>query len=91
MKYTIRYSGRFKKSFKLCMRRGLDVAKFETVVRLLAETGTLPSQYRPHMLTGNYAGIWECHIEPDWLLLWKQDNDELILLLLDTGTHSDIF
>ena len=43
------------------------------------------------MLTGNYAGIWECHIEPDWLLLWKQDNDELILLLLDTGTHSDIF
>ena len=90
MKYTVRYSGRFKKSFKLCKRRGLNIAHFETVVRLLAETGTLPSKYRPHLLTGNYAGIWECHIEPDWLLLWKQDNEQLILLLLDTGTHSDI-
>ena len=91
MKYKVRYSGRFKKSFKLCKRRGLNITHFETVVRLLAETGTLPSKYRPHLLTGNYAGIWECHIEPDWLLLWKQDNEELILLLLDTGSHADIF
>ena len=91
MKYKVRYSGRFKKSFKLCKRRGLNITHFETVVRLLAETGTLPSKYRPHLLTGNYTGIWECHIEPDWLLLWKQDNEELILLLLDTGSHADIF
>lgn len=91
MKYTIHYSGRFKKSYKLCKRRGLNISNFETVVRLLAETGTLPAKYRPHMLTGNYAGIWECHIEPDWLLLWKQNDTELTLLLLETGTHSDIF
>lgn len=91
MKYSIRYSGRFKKSFKRCKKRGLNIANFELVVRMLAETGTLPAKYKPHILTGKYAGIWECHIEPDWLLLWKQNDTELILLFLDTGTHSDIF
>ena len=91
MKYTIHYSSRFKKSYKLCKRRGLNIANFETVVSLLAETGTLPAKYRPHILSGIYAGIWECHIEPNWLLLWKQNDAELTLLLLDTGTHSDVF
>lgn len=57
MKYTIRYSGRFKKSYKLCKRRGLNIANLETVMRLLAETGTLPVKYRPHILTGKYNGI----------------------------------
>ena len=90
MKYTINYSSRFKKSYKLCKRRGLNIANFETVVSLLAETGTLPAKYRPHILSGKYAGIWECHIEPNWLL-WKQNDTELTLLLLDTGTHSDVF
>lgn len=64
---------------------------FETVVRLLSEYGKLPAKYKPHVLSGKYAGVWECHIEPDWLLLWKQNDTELTLLLLDTGTHSDIF
>ena len=91
MKYTINYSSRFKKSYKLCKRRGLNIANVETVVSLLAETGTLPAKYRPHILSGKYAGIWECHIEPNWLLLWKQNDTELTLLLLDTGTHSDVF
>lgn len=91
MKYTILYSGRFKKSYKLCKRRGLNIAHFEDVVRLLAESGSLPEKYHPHILSGNYAGIWECHIEPNWLLLWKQNDNELTLLLLDTGTHSDVF
>jgi mRNA interferase YafQ len=91
MKYTINYSSRFKKSYKLCKRHGLNIANFETVVSLLAETGTLPAKYRPHILSGKYAGIWECHIEPNWLLLWKQNDTELTLLLLDTGTHSDVF
>ena len=91
MKYTIHYSGRFKKSYKLCKRRGLNIANFETVVSLLAETGTLPAKYRPHILSGKYAGIWECHIEPNWLLLWKQNDTVLTLLLLYTGNHSDVF
>lgn len=91
MKYTIHYSGRFKKSYKLCKRRGLNIDNFEQVVRLLAATGKLPAKYQPHILSGKYAGIWVCHIEPNWLLLWKQNDTELTLLLLDTGTHSDVF
>lgn len=91
MKYTIHYSGRFKKSYKLCKRRGLNIDNFEQVVRLLAATGKLPAKYQPHILSGKYAGIRECHIEPNWLLLWKQNDTELTLLLLDTGTHSDVF
>ncbi|MBQ9657042.1 MAG: type II toxin-antitoxin system YafQ family toxin [Prevotella sp.] len=91
MKYTIHYSGRFKKSYKLCKRRGLNIDNFEQVVRLLAATGKLPAKYQPHILSVKYAGIWECHIEPNWLLLWKQNDTELTLLLLDTGTHSDVF
>lgn len=91
MKYTIHYSGRFKKSYKLCKRRGLNIDNFEQVVRLLAATGKLPAKYQPHILSDKYAGIWECHIEPNWLLLWKQNDTELTLLLLDTGTHSDVF
>jgi mRNA interferase YafQ len=63
----------------------------ETVIRILSDEGQLPAEYKPHILSGKYAGIWECHVEPDWLLLWTQNDKELILLLLDTGTHSDIF
>ncbi len=71
MKYTIRYSGQFKRSYKLCKKRGYDMTKLEKVIRLLAQFGTLPAQYRPHILSGrNLAGYWECHIESDWLLVW---------------------
>jgi len=90
--YTIRYSGQFKRSYKLCKKRGYDMSKLEIVLRLLSETGTLPSKYQPHKLVGRgLKGYWECHIEPNWLLVWDQNDTELILLLLDTGTHSDIF
>ena len=91
MKYTIRFSGQFKKSYKLCKRRGYDMTKLQTVLLILGEQGSLPAEYRPHLLSGNLAGIWECHIQPDWLLLWQCNDNELTLLLLDTGTHSDIF
>ena len=68
------------------------MSKLEAVLRRLAENGTLPQKYKPHILSGrNWAGCWECHIEPDWLLVWNQNDTELVLLLLDTGTHSDIF
>ena len=91
MKYTIRFSGQFKKSYKLCKRRGYDMTKLQTVMRILGEQGFLPEEYRPHILSGNWAGIWECHVDSDWLLLWKRNQQELTLLLLDTGTHSDVF
>lgn len=91
MKYTIRFSGQFKKSYKLCKRRGYDITKLHTVMRILGEQGVLPAEYKPHVLSGKWAGVWGCHIDPDWLLLWKRNDRELTLLLLDTGTHSDVF
>lgn len=61
------------------------------VMALLSENGVLPSEYKPHKLSGKYNGLWECHIKPDWLLVWKQNDKELILLFTNTGTHSDLF
>jgi len=63
----------------------------QEVITLLAQTGSLPANYKPHKLSGNRAGEWECHIKPDWLLVWEQNDDELVLLMLNTGTHSGIF
>lgn len=90
MKYTVKYSTLFKKSFKKCLKRGYDPELFKTTLGILAEKGTLPKEYKPHPLKGNYKGCMECHITPDWLLVWKQNDNELILLLVDTGTHSDM-
>ena len=60
-------------------------------ISLLAETGTLPATYKPHKLTGKYKGLWECHLQPDRLLVWQQNDTELILLFTNTGTHADLF
>jgi mRNA interferase YafQ len=60
-------------------------------IHLLEATGSLPAKYRPHKLSGNLQGVWECHIEPDWLMTWNQNDTELTLLFLRTGTHSDLF
>ena len=91
MKYSINYTKKFKKNLRLCQKRGYDMNLFEQVSNLLETTGSLPSQYHPHKLSGKYAGLWECHIQGDWLLIWSQDDTELILLFTDTGTHSDLF
>lgn len=91
MKYSLSYSNGFKKSLKKCYKRGLDVEKLRKILDILVETGTLPAKYHPHKLSSKFNYAWECHIEPDWLLVWEQNDTELILLLIDTGTHSDIF
>ena len=91
MKYTVKYSTLFKKSFKKCMKRGLNPELFKTALGILANTGELPKEYKPHPLKGNYKGCMECHLTLDWLLVWKQNDKELILVLIDTGSHSDIF
>ena len=91
MNYTIKYSSLFRKSFKRCIKRGMDINSFHTVVNLLISNGTLPAQYHSHKLTGKYKCLWECHIKPDWLLIWEQDNEKLNLILIDTGSHSDLF
>jgi len=89
--YEIRISNRFKKQVKLCEKRGYDISLLEKAIEILSETGTLPTSYRPHKLSGNYAGFWECHIKSDWLLIWEQNDKELYLLFTGTGTHSDLF
>lgn len=91
MQYEIKVKGSFKRAYKRCLKRGFDPTFLTEVLRILSETGTLPAQYRPHKLVGKYANLWECHIQPDWLLVWEQHDDELVLILIDTGTHSDLF
>lgn len=90
-KYTIAVTKRFKKNVELCKRRGLPMEKLSKALDVLIDNGTLPPEYRPHRLSGNHAGEWEAHIAPDWLLTWEQNDNELILLMLSTGTHSDLF
>ena len=91
MKYTIIPSKRFLKNMKRCEKRGYNMQLIKDAIAQLAETGTLPATYRPHKLSGQYAGMWECHLKPDWLLIWEQNDTELILLFTGTGTHSDLF
>ncbi|MDE6011744.1 MAG: type II toxin-antitoxin system YafQ family toxin [Prevotella sp.] len=91
MKYSIKVTNAFKRSFKRCLKRGLDESVLSNALSVLAETGCMPPEYKPHPLTGNYKGCMECHLQPDWLLIWKQNDRELILILVDTGTHSDLF
>lgn len=91
MKYTIEISSKFKKDYKLAKKRGYNMALLQEVVDLLASGETLPEKYRDHSLTGDYNGYRECHVLPDWLLIYRIENDLLILGLTRTGTHSDLF
>lgn len=91
MKYTVKISNQFKKDFRRCMKRGLKMKLITDAMDLLASTGTLPAQYHPHKLINQTTEIWECHIQPDWLKTWEQNDTELTLLFLQTGTHSDLF
>ncbi|MBQ1759221.1 MAG: type II toxin-antitoxin system YafQ family toxin [Prevotella sp.] len=89
--YEIEYTGLFKRKVKLLKKRGYDLSLLESVIAELKETGTLQEKYQPHKLAGNHAGFWECHIKPDWLLVWAKEENRLVLVMIDTGTHSDIF
>lgn len=91
MKYTIEISSKFKKDYKLAKKRGYNMTLLQEVVDLLASGETLPDKYRDHSLTGDYNGYRECHVLPDWLLIYRIENDLLILGLTRTGTHSDLF
>ena len=91
MKYGIRKTSRYKKSLKKMLRRGKDIKKISSVVRMLAAGETLPPKYRDHALSGDLDGLRDCHIENDWLLLYYIEHDVLVLTLTDTGTHSDLF
>ena len=88
---TIKYQNSFKKDFKLAKKRGYDIRKLEGVITLLANREPLPLANRDHNLIGDYEGCRECHITPDWLLIYEVNESELILYLIRTGTHSDLF
>ena len=88
---TIKYQAAFKRDYKRIVKRGYDTRLLEQVIELLAEQKPLPEKFRDHDLTGNYKGCRKCHIQPDWLLVYEVNNDELILYLIRTGTHSDLF
>ena len=88
----VRYRKQFKKDYKRALKQpGHTAEKFQAVVELLAKEQTLPDRYRDHALTGDYIGFRECHILPDWLLIYKIEKEFLTLTLTRTGSHSDLF
>ena len=90
-KYTVKPTTQFKKDYKRAMKRGLKVDLLEKVVALLAMGEPLPEKNRDHELSGDCVGHRECHIQPDWLLVYRIEDDVLVLTLTRTGTHSDLF
>lgn len=91
MKYKIVLTSKFKKHYKQAQKRGYDIAKLQIVINILANGDQLPKQYKDHALTGNWTKHRECHLQPDWLLIYYFDDDVLVLTLTATGTHADLF
>ena len=90
-KYTVKFTTQFKKDYKLAIKRGLKIDLLEQIVASLADGISLPEKNKDHALTGNWVGHRECHILPDWLLVYRVEDDVLVLTLARTGTHSNLF
>ncbi len=91
MKYAVKFTNQFKKDLKLAKKQNKDLDKLFEVVNILASGGTLDARYRDHDLSGNYKGTRECHIEPDWLLVYEIRDEVLVLMLYRLGTHSELY
>ena len=91
MKHEVRFTNQFKKDIKLAKKQGKDIDKLFDVIGILANGETLGEKYRDHDLSGNFKGCRECHIEPDWLLIYEIDNNVLVLVLNRVGSHSELF
>ena len=91
MKYEVKFTNQFKKDLKLAKKQNKDLNKLFDVVNVLADGGILDARYRDHDLSGDYKGTRECHIEPDWLLVYEIRNEVLVLMLYRLGTHSELF
>ena len=89
--YQVKFTTAYKKRYKLMIKRGLNLSLLDDVVDKLRQGIPLEEKYRDHALTGNFEGFRECHIKPDWLLVYLIENDILTLTLVDTGSHSDVF
>jgi len=90
-KYIVKPTTQFKKDFKLAMKRSMKIELLEEVIAMLAMGETLPDKHKDHALTGNWVGHRECHILPDWLLIYRIEDEVLVLTLARTGMHSDLF
>ena len=89
--YELKHTGQFKKDLRLCERRGCDMQNLKTALEFLMNNGQVPADYLPHKLVGrNYKGFWECHIEPNWLLVYDVQEAVCLVALVRTGTHSDL-
>ena len=91
MKYDLKYTSRFKKDFKQAKKQKKDIEKLFDVIERIANGEKLEAKWKDHALSGNYSGARECHIEPDWLVIYEVFEDTLVLSLLRTGSHSDLF
>ena len=91
MKYEIKITGRFKKDFKRAEKQNKNIEKLFEVIEKIANGEKLEAKWKDHALSGNYAGTRECHIEPDWLLIYEIFDETLVLSLLRTGSHSELF
>ena len=89
-KYEVKQTNRFKKDYRLAKKRGYDIPLLRKIITKLANDEILPEKYRDHALTGDWLGYRECHIENDWLLVYRKEADILVLTLTRTGTHSDL-
>lgn len=87
----VEYHSKFKKDFQRVTKRGLNPKKLLETITMLANEQALPEKYKDHALEGNYKGYRECHIQPDWLLIYKIDKGKLVLIAARTGSHSDLF
>lgn len=91
MKYELEITNKFRKDLKTALKRGYDMKLLETVIDTLCAGISLPEKHKDHNLSGNWGKYRECHITPDWLLVYKVEKDVLILTLIRTGSHSDLF
>ena len=89
--YKIVSSKKFQKDYKRCKKRGLNMDLINDLILELEMNGKVPMKYKPHLLKGNFKGLWECHIQPDWLLIWMIEEEIKLISLTRTGTHSDLF
>jgi mRNA interferase YafQ len=89
--YEIEYTNSFKKDYKRILKRGYKMELLSNLFEQLMSDGNVNPVYKPHKLHGSYTGYWECHIQPDWLLIWEVDEERRCVILHYTGTHSDLF
>lgn len=89
--FTPKYTNAFKKDFRRIVKRGYDIDKLNKVIGSLLKRASVSTKYKPHPLKGSYTGYMECHILPDWILIWKIDHTAKTVYFVRTGTHSDLF